>query len=153
MASKLCVLLLGGVAVFATEHPHASRFGKWRSGSDTVNEPIGKRASGFIGFSNAFSGLGAGLGLSSSSNSYPSGSGSGSGSWSGYTGGMSSTEQNGNSDWGSYNRSSLPYYAASGNTGYSSSGYPWGSISTSNSDPYTSAPQTGQSAYNPLELA
>ncbi|TKA76262.1 hypothetical protein B0A55_01840 [Friedmanniomyces simplex] len=56
-------------------------------------------------------------------------------------GGVSNHDQNGNSAWGTYNASSLPYYAGSG---FSRGGsVPWGSISTGNSNPYTSAPRSG----------
>lgn len=55
--------------------------------------------------------------------------------------GLTSYQQNGYSSWGTFNQSSLPKYASYG--GHSSTGYPWGSITTTNANPYTSAPKTG----------
>jgi len=99
------------------------------------------RGAGFIGYNDVNSGSSPYGGLSgpSSSGSNPHG-GSFTGP-SGAYGNIGGYGQNGNSNWGTLNRSSLPYYAGGG---YSSRGSPWGGISTSNSNPYTSAPSTGQ---------
>lgn len=52
--------------------------------------------------------------------------------------GLTSYQQNGYSSWGTFNQSSLPSYAS-----YGGRGYPWGGITTTNANPYTSAPKTG----------
>ena len=150
-------LLFSGVASAAAANPLAGRFGQWAQRSDAPSAGGAARGAGFIGFTgfsqgggNSFDQGGAPSGFGAGSGYTPPSSG-GFGGWGGYGGGISSYDQNGYSNWGNYNASSLPYYAGGGN--YGGRGYPWGSINTHNSDPYTSAPNTGVTRTYHLTIA
>ena len=138
-------------------HPRVNAHGRWVADVDDSKARSQERDTGMIGFSpfdsgssgsgsNGFSGFGESGFPAPGSSGFPEPSSTGvpgpsSGS-SGYSN-LSPWAQNGPSTWGTLNHSSLPYFDPYKGTHTGFSGFPWGSISTQNSNPYTSAPYTG----------